>query len=377
MAGLRGHGIGAQDLVERAESAQFVEGGGYVGLRGMSVEIDVEVVLPLARAPPAATRSVSSTRCWSSAAPARSCTAPGLFGTDTTRLVQSRPEAGGIASVCGRQMIAKRVRFCTSRPGPHARRCAGRSASPRVRPPARPRPGCRRRAVHLRRCFDTARRSAPGRCLASQVWHCAQRHAGAPARPRCPRASCSSAAGWWRNQQAHFADHMRRRMQEQGSSERVTTPLGGVLHADHAVLGAAGCPSRERTSSKLAQWIRSAAPPKYSTAALLAERVPSGPSTADPLRRFERQAGRHDLAPDRRDVQALERPAVAALHFSITCATRSGRKYGVPSRFLTSPTCSATCARWFRRSSNCASSASIPDAQVAKTRGGVVLWVRR
>ena len=35
----------------------------------------------------------------------------GWFGTDTTRLVQSRPVAGGIARVCGRQMTAKRVRL--------------------------------------------------------------------------------------------------------------------------------------------------------------------------------------------------------------------------------------------------------------------------
>jgi hypothetical protein len=33
------------------------------------------------------------------------------LGTDTIRLVQSRPEAGGIASVCGRQITEKRVRL--------------------------------------------------------------------------------------------------------------------------------------------------------------------------------------------------------------------------------------------------------------------------
>ena len=40
-----------------------------------------------------------------------SCTEPGLLGTDTTRLVQSLPVAAGMASVCGRQMTAKRVRL--------------------------------------------------------------------------------------------------------------------------------------------------------------------------------------------------------------------------------------------------------------------------
>ena len=40
-----------------------------------------------------------------------SCTEPGLLGTDTTMLVQSRPVAAGIARVCGRQITAKRVRL--------------------------------------------------------------------------------------------------------------------------------------------------------------------------------------------------------------------------------------------------------------------------
>jgi TPP-dependent indolepyruvate ferredoxin oxidoreductase alpha subunit len=46
----------------------------------------------------------------------------------------------------------------------------------------------------------------------------------------------------------------------------------------------------------------------------------------------------------------LSGPALAFCIFSMTCATRSGRKKGVPSRFLTSPTCSATCARWLSSS---------------------------
>ena len=41
----------------------------------------------------------------------RSCTAPGLLGTDTTSEVQSLPEAGGVAKVCGKVMMAKRVRL--------------------------------------------------------------------------------------------------------------------------------------------------------------------------------------------------------------------------------------------------------------------------
>ena len=43
-----------------------------------------------------------------------SCTEPGLLGTDTTMLVQSRAVAAGMASVCGRQMTEKRVRLYAS-----------------------------------------------------------------------------------------------------------------------------------------------------------------------------------------------------------------------------------------------------------------------
>ena len=43
-----------------------------------------------------------------------SCTAPGRLATETTRLVQSLPEAGGAGSVCGRQITAKRVRLKAS-----------------------------------------------------------------------------------------------------------------------------------------------------------------------------------------------------------------------------------------------------------------------
>ena len=41
----------------------------------------------------------------------RSWTAPGLLVTDTTKEVQSLPEAGGVSMVCGKLMMAKRVRL--------------------------------------------------------------------------------------------------------------------------------------------------------------------------------------------------------------------------------------------------------------------------
>ena len=49
----------------------------------------------------------------------KSCTAPGRLGTDTTRLVQSFPDAGGVAKVWGSAITAKRVRLAASQFGLH------------------------------------------------------------------------------------------------------------------------------------------------------------------------------------------------------------------------------------------------------------------
>jgi hypothetical protein len=45
-------------------------------------------------------------------------------------------------------------------------------------------------------------------------------------------------------------------------------------------------------------------------------------------------------------------PGLTAFSPSMTCASRSGRKTTEPSRFLISPTSSASCARWFSRASS-------------------------
>jgi len=112
------------------------------------------------------------------------------------------------------------------------------------------------------------------------------------------------------------------------------------------------------TSSKVAQYIRSAAPPKNSIAAC-SQKVPSGPSTA--TRCGASSARQADMIS--RQIAAtcgpLSGPGLAFCIFSMTCATRSGRKNGVPSRFLTSPTCSATSARRFSKLSSSWSMASI------------------
>ena len=60
-------------------------------------------------------------------------------------------------------------------------------------------------------------------------------------------------------------------------------------------------------------------------------------------------------------------PRLAAWILSITCATRSGLKKGVPSRFLTSPTSSATCARLFNSANSSASIASICTRSAARS----------
>jgi len=77
------------------------------------------------------------------------------------------------------------------------------------------------------------------------------------------------------------------------------------------------------------------------------------------LRRLEREAGGHDLAPDRGHVRPFERAGVGVLHLLDDLRHTVGTENGVPSRFLTSPTCSATSARRFSKLSSSWSMASI------------------
>ena len=95
-------GIGAEQLEEGAQPRAVLRArAATCGWSGWPCEVDVEVVLPLARSAPAATRSASSTRRAASAARSMSCTAPGRFGTETTRLVQSCPDAFGCGCALG------------------------------------------------------------------------------------------------------------------------------------------------------------------------------------------------------------------------------------------------------------------------------------
>lgn len=52
-------------------------------------------------------------------------------------------------------------------------------------------------------------------------------------------------------------------------------------------------------------------------------------------------------------------PALMSCSRAITCSSRSGRNTGALKCFLTSPTSSATAARWFRSAISCASIASM------------------
>ena len=113
------------------------------------------------------------------------------------------------------------------------------------------------------------------------------------------------------HQQTDFADHMRRRMQEQVERTR-DDAFGRVLDADDTVLRAAG-------GGRMKDFVEAGAIDQVGRAAeifdgsLLAERA-LGSEHRNPLRRFERQAGRHDFSPDRGDMVALERTAAAFLH---------------------------------------------------------------
>ena len=208
----------------------------------------------------------------------RSCTAPGLFGTETTRLVQSRPEAGGIGqrlrqaddgeagAVVG--VVLDRVRDDVQ----------AELAWRRVRWRCRPRPGC----VAARRApsalLETARRSAFGRCLASQVWHCASA-CGWASTTSMPSSELLLAQQVVAHQQADFADDVQRRVQEQVERAR-DHAFGGVLDADHAELRRCPRPWRGTPRRSWRSSIRSMPRRRNTRCAACSQKVPAGPSTA-------------------------------------------------------------------------------------------------
>eukprot|EP00042_Codosiga_hollandica_P000646 m.924019 g.924019 ORF g.924019 m.924019 type:complete len:468 (+) comp116546_c0_seq1:367-1770(+) len=93
--------------------------------------------------------------------------------------------------------------------------------------------------------------------------------------------------------------------------------------------------------------------------AACSQKVPTGPSTA--TRCGDSSARQADMISRQMAATCspFRGPGLAARILSMTWATRSGRKKGVPSARLISPTCSATRARWFSSSSSCLSRPSI------------------
>ena len=85
------------------------------------------------------------------------------------------------------------------------------------------------------------------------------------------------------------------------------------------------------------------------------------------LRRFKRQAGGHDFAPDGGHVGALERPGVGGLDLLDYLRHAIGAEEGRAFAFLISPTRSATSARWFSSVSSCWSMLSICTRRLASS----------
>ncbi|CKS38845.1 Uncharacterised protein [Mycobacterium tuberculosis] len=100
--------------------------------------------------------------------------------------------------------------------------------------------------------------------------------------------------------------------------------------------------------------------------AACSQKVPSGPSTA--TRCGDSSARQADMISRQMAAtwRSLSGPPLLFCILSMTCATRSGRKNGVPSRFLTSPTSSATWARSLSRLSRRWSSESICTRRSAR-----------
>ena len=114
------------------------------------------------------------------------------------------------------------------------------------------------------------------------------------------------------DQQAHFADHMHGRSKKQVECAG-HHPFGGILDAHHAKLGRAGrCGMKNLIKAGAVDEIGRAA--KVFDGRLFREGA-FGTQNGHPLRGFERQAGRHDLAPDRGHVLIQKGPLIGTLDF--------------------------------------------------------------
>ena len=267
-----------------------------------------------------------------------SCTAPGRFATETTRLVQSWPEAFG----CGMRIRMGEdrearpvVRVVLDRRGDDeeavlARRALARDAGERIV------------EAGEARAFGVARDRPPlgvRQVHGSATRGIAPAPAGARRRRRRRRANRSCAAGcgarrgWSRRRSCSGV------VEEQVERAR-DDAFARVLDRHDAEVGGAG-------AGRVEHLVGVGARQAHDRRAEVAERgeLAEGSCRAevgDARRRLERAACRHDLAPDRRHALGRQGPALACFSASITAASRSGRNAGEPSARFSSPIDTAT-----------------------------------
>ena len=239
-----------------------------------------------------------------------SCTAPGRLVTDTTRLVQSWPEALGAGGGRGWVTMAKRVRLWASSWIAGATTCRPNSLAGALAGDGRPAPGPGRPGARLRRCWPPARRSACGQVVAQPAVALRQRLRVGAARPRCRPASRSLRSRLWRTNRLVSPMMNSGVVQEQVERARHHA-FGGVLHRHHAEVGRAGGGGAEHLVDAGAGHAhdRRAEEAQRRLFAEGAGRAEVGHARG----RFQRAAGRHDLAPDRRHAVGLQRAGVGGL----------------------------------------------------------------
>ena len=158
--------VGAEQLEEGARLAQLLQRRGDVAAGRDGPAGRRRSSTPTGPSAPAATRSASSRRRAPSAARSMSCTAPGRFATETTRLVQSCPDAFGCGCASGWATIGEAGAVVGVVLDRRRDDDAGRTRSPRARWRARRACGSRlaRRAPSA--LLATGRRSASGQVVA-------------------------------------------------------------------------------------------------------------------------------------------------------------------------------------------------------------------
>ncbi len=224
-----------------------------------------------------------------------SWTAPGRFGTETTRLVQSWPVAFGCGCASGCATTAKRVRLWASSWIAGATRCRPNSLAGAVAGDA----GQARVEARQARALGIARDRAAlgmGQVVAEPGVALGQRlRMGADGDDAFDRVDPAQQVV--AHVQAGLADDDERRGQEQVERARHHA-FARVLDRHHAEVGGAGAGGMEHLVGVGAQHLddRGAEVAERRQLAEGARRAEVG----DPRRRLERPAGRHDLAPDRR-----------------------------------------------------------------------------